>query len=119
MEQCLKINNHKSTSSYYIKSFNLGSHTSTLIKQQFDKITETFEINEKIFKIVADQADNVKCAFKNSLSTQDNSREKECTSDDALEFVDSLTCNMLFKQRKEELISQKENILRRQMNKVI
>ena len=38
---------------------------------------------------------------------------------DQLEFVEKLTFTMLFKQRKTELLSQKENILAQQLLKVI
>lgn len=83
-------------------------------------MTDKFEITNKIFKIVADQAANVKCAFKNSesASLKPVTQEKS-TEIDPLEFVDKLTFNMLFKQRKEELINQKESFLRIQMIKVI
>ena len=83
-------------------------------------MTDKFEITDKIFKIVADQAANVKCAFKNSESASSKPATQEKSSEiDPLEFVEELTFNMLFKQRKEELVTQKENILKKQMIKVI
>ena len=83
-------------------------------------MTDKFEITDKIFKIVADQAANVKCAFKNSESASSQPATQEKSSEiDPLEFVEELTFNMLFKQRKEELVTQKENILKKQMIKVI
>lgn len=79
-------------------------------------MTEKFEITDKIFKIVADQAANVKCAFKNSTSAEPQTTSSD---NDPLEFVDKLTFNMLFRQRKEELVTQKESILTKQMIQVI
>jgi len=92
-----------------------------LIKEQFDVMTNKFEISDKIFKIVADQAANVKCAFKNTTSSHSNapvSTPADFSDVDQLGFVDKLTFNMLFKQRKAELVSQKEKILEKQLMKV-
>ena len=33
-------------------------------------MTDKFEITNKVFKIVADQAANIKCAFKNTTSSE-------------------------------------------------
>ena len=100
--------------------FNKGSHTSASIKKQFDEIIDKFEITNRVFKIVADQAANVKCAFKNITSVDTRTQLKNNDQDiDQLEFVEKLTFTMLFKQRKTELLSQKENILAQQLLKVI
>jgi hypothetical protein len=95
-----------------------GSHTSELIKKQFDQITNKFQVSEKLFKIVADQAANVKCAFKNTTSSK-KIAEHDLEDSDPLNFVEKLTFTMLFKQRKAELISEKESILKKHLLKVI
>jgi hypothetical protein len=99
--------------------YSIGSHTSTSIKKQFDEMTEKFNITDKLFKIVADQAANVKCAFKNTTSAQPESDAVVQVETDPLAFVSKLTFTMLFQQRKAELIAQKESILTQQMLKVI
>ena len=48
-----------------------GSHTGKAIKQQFEEIATKFNIRSKVFKIVADQAANVKNAFKESVQADD------------------------------------------------
>ncbi len=81
---------------------------------------EKFNIIDKVFKIVADQAANVKCAFKNSTSSDSRAKTSaEKSETDPLEFVTKLANNMLLKQRKEELVTQKENILTKQLIRVI
>jgi len=82
-------------------------------------MTEKFNITDKLFKIVADQAANVKCAFKNTTSAQPESDAVVQVETDPLAFVSKLTFTMLFQQRKAELIAQKESILTQQMLKVI
>ena len=44
-----------------------GPHTGKAIKSQFEEIASKFNIRTKVFKIVADQAANVKNAFKDTL----------------------------------------------------
>ena len=82
-------------------------------------MTEKFDITDKLFKIVADQAANVKCAFKNSISAQPESNPLVQVDTDPLAFAGKLTFNLLFQQRKAELIAHKESILTQQMLKVI
>ena len=89
---------------FYSKIFfkiNLASHTSTSIKKQFDEIIDKFEITNRVFKIVADQAANVKCAFKNVKFSETCSKHKHNDQDtDQLEFVEKLCFTMLLKQRR-------------------
>ena len=42
-----------------------GSHTNVRIKQQYNEILSKFKLQEKIYKIVTDQASNMKTAFGN------------------------------------------------------
>lgn len=67
---------------------------------------------------MADQAANVKCAFKNTISSK-KIAENDIEDFDPLDFVEKLTFTMLFKQRKAELISEKENILKKHLLKVM
>ena len=48
-----------------------GSHTGKAIKSQFDEISKVYGISSKTFKIVADQAANVKKAFSETLEAED------------------------------------------------
>ena len=41
-----------------------GKHTGEAIKSQYDQIVQEFNLVDKTFKIIADQAANVKKAFK-------------------------------------------------------
>ena len=45
-----------------------GRHTGVLIKKQFDSMLDMYDISDKVFKIVADQAANMKKAFKETTS---------------------------------------------------
>ena len=102
-----------------------GRHTGVLIKKQFDSMLDMYDISDKVFKIVADQAANMKKAFKETTSATvvdlaiDDYFPVSKDSHDSLDFVENLTYSMLFKQRKKELISQKEDILKKQMQKEI
>ena len=72
---------------------NKGSHTGKAIKEQFDKVCSDFGIANKTFKIVADQAANVKSAF---ASTEE--------ADDIVEA----TMNLLRRQRNSDSIKERE-----------
>jgi hypothetical protein len=48
-----------------------GSHTGAAIKTKFDEISSKYGIAEKIFKIIADQASNMKNAFKDTVEAND------------------------------------------------
>ncbi len=48
-----------------------GSHNFKSIKDQFDTITKEFNIDNKILKILADQAAANKKAFKNVVECED------------------------------------------------
>ena len=43
-----------------------GRHTGVNIKKKYDEVCEQFGISDRVFKIVADQAKNVKTAFKDT-----------------------------------------------------
>jgi hypothetical protein len=47
-----------------------GRHTAENIKIQYDMILARFNIQDKIFKIVADQAANMKKSFSNVLESK-------------------------------------------------
>ena len=71
----------------------LGSHTGQAIKQQLDVITEEFNLNNKVFKIVADQAANVKKAFEHTMNSDD---------------IVTITRDLMLRQRKLDLLNEKE-----------
>ncbi len=48
-----------------------GSHTGEAIKLQFDEITKQWGLHSKIFKIVTDQAANMKKAFGDTFESED------------------------------------------------
>ena len=48
-----------------------GRHTGVNIKKKYDEVCEQFGISDRVFKIVADQAKNVKTAFKDTQSKVD------------------------------------------------
>ncbi len=48
-----------------------GPHTGKAIKKQFEEIAAKFKIRSKVFKIVADQAANVKKAFVDTTQCDD------------------------------------------------
>ena len=48
-----------------------GRHTGEAIKYQFTNVSEKWGISDKVFKIVADQAANVKKAFKDKYEADD------------------------------------------------
>lgn len=91
-----------------IKTINIGfeyvsgSHTGVKIKKQYDEIIKLFDIEDKIFKIVCDQAANNKKAFKETL---------ECTEDD---HIIKITNMLIDKQRKLDMIEEKEEIKKRE-----
>ena len=58
---------------------------------------EEFGISNKVFKIVTDSAANNKCAFRTEVEAQDET---------------NILVNMLAKQRKKELLKEKENLIK-------
>jgi hypothetical protein len=53
------------------KKLFLGRHTGLNIKAQYDRVCEAFGIENKVYKIVADQGANVKCATKTTKEADD------------------------------------------------
>ena len=74
-------------------------------------MVKSFNIEDKIFKIVADQAANVKKAFRDEIS-KEKPVEKDC-----LDFIETLASEMLFKQSKQDLIEKKQELLVDQLEK--
>ena len=72
-----------------------GRHTGKAIKSQYDQISEIYNIQNKTFKIVADQAANVKKAFVDTLETED---------------VLTITTNLMRRQRKSDELAEAERI---------
>lgn len=70
----------------------LGSHTGDNIKKQYDEVVEELKIGGKIFKIIADQAANIKKAFKETIE-----------SNETLELIE-MTKALLFEQKQKDLL---------------
>ena len=73
----------------------LGSHTGTSIKNQYNKILEEYKI-ETVYKVVADQAANMKKAFADEPEGILKNNEQE-------DFFLIFAQNLLVYQRREEL----------------
>ena len=70
-----------------------GPHTGKAIKKQYDEISSQYGIDNKTFKIVADQAANVKKAFSKTLETCD---------------VLTITTNLMRRQAKKDKLEKAE-----------
>ena len=85
---------------------NVGRHTGINIKREYDKVVNFYDINNKVYKVITDQAANMKKAFE--LTT-------ECEINDELI---KLTTQLLMFQRKEDL-KMKQSVLKDQLEKEI
>ena len=84
----------------------IGRHTGEQIKTSYDQVVKFYDVQNKVFKIVADQGANIKKGFRN---------ERECEQDD--EIV-KLTNEMLLQQKKKDF-KQKQDILRQSLEEEI
>ncbi len=80
----------------------IGKHTGQAIKAQFDVVSKEFGINNKVFKIVADQAANVKKAF--------------AQTEEAVDVI-TIATDLVKRQIKLDLIKQQEEEERIQQEK--
>ena len=79
-----------------------GRNTGINIKHEYDKIATFYDINNKVFKIVTDQAANMKKAFETT---------KECeNSDELVRFTNEL---LLFQKKADLKI--KQDVLKQQL----
>ena len=72
-----------------------GPHTGQAIKKQFEEIATNFNIRSKVFKIVADQAANVKNAFKEVIEAED---------------VLTIACDLIRRQKNQDALDEKERL---------
>lgn len=81
-----------------------GSHTGKAIKKQFEEIARKYNIRHKVFKIVADQAANVKKAFVDTTESDD---------------VITIATSLIRRQKNIDAIAEKERlrIYQEQINK--
>ncbi len=86
--------------------FSIGRHTGTNIKKEFDKVVKFYEINDKVFKIIADQASNNKKAF---------GEEVQCGI--SQEIINAT--NILLLEMKKSDLAEKQQRLRRELVLVI
>ena len=84
----------------------IGRDTGEQIKTSYDQVVKFYDVQNKVFKIVADQGANIKKGFRN---------ERECEQDD--EIV-KLTNEMLLQQKKKDF-KQKQDILRQSLEEEI
>jgi hypothetical protein len=76
------------------------------IKKEYDEVMKTYDIDKKVFKVVADQAANMKKAFLTEYEAGD--------SDD----LQILISDLLLNQKKEDL-KQRETIMRQELENEI
>ena len=55
---------HCSLFVYLLLMHNVGRHTGINIKSEYDKVVNFYDINNKVYKVIADQAANMKKAFE-------------------------------------------------------
>ena len=79
-----------------------GKHTGKAIKTQFDVVSKEFEIGDKVFKIVADKAANVKKAF--------------AQTEEAVDVI-KIATDLVKRQKKLDLIKHQEEDERIQQEK--
>jgi hypothetical protein len=84
----------------------IGRHFGINIKKEYDEVMKIYDIDKKVFKVVADQAANMKKAFLTEYEAGD--------SDD----LQILISDLLLNQKKEDL-KQRETIMRQELENEI
>jgi len=88
-------------------TFKIGRHLGVNIKSEYDEVMKFFDINSKVFKVVADQAANMKKAFSNEYEASDKTDELQILIND-----------LLLNQKREDM-KKREAILRDDLEREI
>ena len=91
---------------FFVLLMNLGRHTGKNIKKEYDDVMKFYDLSNKVFKVITDQAANMRNAFAN---------EKEAHDSDELV---RMTNELLLNQMKEDT-KKKEVILRDELAREI
>ena len=79
-----------------------GRHTAKNIKKQYDELLSEYELEDKVFKVVADQAANMKKALKDV--NESTSIEGGANEDN----IESLTQLLIERRRRYDLVESKK-----------